>query len=53
LKEAQGGPKLEFPNAEDREREPGQTLTAGLVRFMADCGVMKAAVHGAIEAARQ
>jgi hypothetical protein len=52
LKEAVRGPRPKFRGVSGSEQSDGQTLTAGLVRFMADCGVMKAAIHGVVAAVR-
>jgi len=40
------------PGLNRRDGESREPLTAGLIRFFSDCGVMKAAVNAAVQAAR-
>jgi hypothetical protein len=53
--DAQGTGDLKMALRKPAAQEPGaramEPLTGGLVRFLADCGVMKAAVSGAVRAA--
>lgn len=48
-----GAPASRFlSGAVARDSEPGRPLTADLVRFLSNCGVMKFAVNGAMHAAK-
>ncbi len=50
-----GAPGLDFETGEStnlNQAEPLQPLSAGLIRFFSNCGVMKAVVEAAVEAAR-
>jgi hypothetical protein len=52
---ASGAPGLDFETGESTNLEqpkPLQPLSAGLIRFFSNCGVMKAVVEAAVEAAR-
>jgi hypothetical protein len=51
LKMAEVAPSVELPGAQDADPQAMQPLTAGLIRFLSNCGVMKAAVEAGITGA--
>ena len=52
LKMALRGPGARQPGASSLDPQATQPLSAGLVRFMSDCGVMRAAVDGSVRAVK-